>query len=243
MSVGLELAGMTTVGFCEIDHACQRVLAKHWPDVPIYPDVRRLTGQQLEADGITDIAVLAAGYPCQGYSTSGERQGSNHDGDVRHEVVRLVEEVRPDWFIGENVVGHISLGLDEMLADLESLSYDTTALVLPACATDARHRRDRLFILAHSNGARGEAGIPEPEPGQERHTDFINNSRDRLARWSGRGEWAAEPDVGRVADGIPNRVDRIKQLGNAVTPQVVAMIGRVMWLISDSGTTGCNRVA
>jgi len=122
-SLGLERAGMETVAFCEIEEYPRRVLAKHWPDVPIYNDVRTLTKERLDSDGIGPIDLICGGYPCQPFSTAGKRRGAEDDRHLWPEVNRLISEYRPSWFIGENVAGHISMGLDQVLSDLEGQDY------------------------------------------------------------------------------------------------------------------------
>jgi DNA (cytosine-5)-methyltransferase 1 len=156
-SLGLERAGMTTVAFCEQDKFCQQVLAKHWPDVPCYPDIKELTGDQIERE-IGPIDVVCGGYPCQPFSVAGERRGEEDDRHLWPEMYRIVASVRPTWVIAENVAGHITMGLDEVLSDLEAEGYAVWPLVIPAVAVDARHRRDRLWIVANAKRERGPGG-------------------------------------------------------------------------------------
>jgi len=156
MSLAADWAGIETVAFCEIESYCQKVLRKHWPHIPIYDDVRQLTRERLEKDGVIDdeqtIDIVAGGYPCQPFSVAGKRRGKEDDRNLWPEMFRLVRELRPTWVVGENVAGHVSLGLDDALSDLESEGYKTRAFVIPACAVGAPHRRDRVFIVAYSEG-------------------------------------------------------------------------------------------
>lgn len=151
-SLGLErTGGFETVAFCEIEKFPRKILTKHWPDVPCFEDVRKLKG-----DDVGPIDVITGGYPCQPFSTSGKREGEKDDRHLWPEVGRLLDEIRPPWFIGENVAGHISMGLDSVLFDLEAKGYTARTFIIPACAVDAKHRRDRVWIVAHSgHGARG----------------------------------------------------------------------------------------
>lgn len=149
-SIGLEKAGFETVAFCEIEDYPRAVLRRHWPDIPIYRDVKQLTGEQLRADGIIPD-VIVGGYPCQPFSLAGVRRGEEDDRHLWPEVRRLVNEIRPTWCIFENVAGHITMGLDEVLSDLEAEGYATRPFVIPACGVDAPHRRDRVFVVAYSN--------------------------------------------------------------------------------------------
>ncbi|MGR3303778.1 MAG: DNA cytosine methyltransferase [Candidatus Scalindua sp.] len=150
-SLGLERAGFKTIAFCEIDSFCRKVLKKHWPDVVCYEDIRELNGDEIKAD------VITGGYPCQPFSHAGNRAGEADDRHLWPEMYRIIKVVRPRWVIAENVAGHISMGLDTVLSDLESEGYTCWTFVIPACAVDARHRRDRVWIIANSEFKR--AGI------------------------------------------------------------------------------------
>jgi DNA (cytosine-5)-methyltransferase 1 len=118
--------GWETVGFCEVDPFCRAVLRKHWPDVPIHPDVRELT-----ADAVGSVDIITGGYPCQPFSYAGERRGTDDDRHLWPEFARLIRELRPRWAVGENVAGHITMGLDAVLIDLEGLGYSWEAFVIP----------------------------------------------------------------------------------------------------------------
>lgn len=255
-SLGLERAGMETVAFCEYDDKCRQVLTKHWPDVPQYTDVRTLTGEQLEQDGITDIGLICGGYPCQPFSNAGKRKGAEDDRHLWPEFFRLIRKIQPNWVIAENVAGHINMGLDEVLSDLEGEGYTTQPFIIPACAINAPHRRDRVWIIAHSdkssepNGTidedkgRGKLGIVGDTKGvglegcgENQNAAYSAPSRkgetNHAFPSSELGIWETEPAVGRVANGVPGRVDRLKQLGNAVVPQIPEIIGRAIMEIED----------
>ena len=170
-SIGLEKAGFETVAFCEIEEYPRAVLKRHWPDIPIYGDVRELTGKQLRADGIIPD-VIVGGYPCPPYSLAGRRRGAEDDRHLWPEVRRLVNEIRPTWCIFENVAGHISMGLDEVLSDLEAEGYAARPFVIPACGVDAPHRRDRVWIVAYSNrndGGRERSTEPQGRDARLEH--------------------------------------------------------------------------
>lgn len=243
-ALGLQLAGgFTTAAFCELDPWCRRVLGKNFPGVPIFEDVKKLRGDEVGA-----VDLICGGYPCQPFSVAGERKGTEDDRHLWPEFMRLVAELRPRWVIGENVAGHISMGLDAVLSDLENAGYTCRAFVIPAIAVDARHRRDRVWVVANAGGRRcgGEKirQVQQPRRGKaERTSETVANTccsgrqKQHLAAkpdqpgYSAGGfnpvwrEWPAEPGVGRVADGVPYRVDRIKGLGNGVVPWEVMMIG------------------
>lgn len=259
-SLGLErTGGFETVAFCEIEDYPRRVLAKHWPNVPIYKDVKELTYEQLEADGLGGIDIIVGGYPCQPFSAAGQRRGEEDDRHLWPEVKRLMATVRPTWGVFENVAGHISMGLDEVLSDLADEGYAAWTCIIPACAVDAPHRRDRVWIMAHTRHAgflqRGQhvdggkvsdkqgrvrrdvlSGRPQREVlanpdsngRQRQRAERHSKGSPRLCGGKTRWEthtWSTEPAVGRVAYGIPRRVDRLRGLGNAVVPQIPEMIG------------------
>ena len=150
-SRGLErTGGFETAAFCEYAEWPRKVLAKHWPNVPIFEDVRTLKGSDIDGP----IDVICGGYPCQPFSMAGRRKGQEDDRHLWPEFNRLVAELRPTWVIGENVAGHISMGLDDVLSDLEGQGYACRTFVIPACATDAPHRRDRVWTVANASGRR-----------------------------------------------------------------------------------------
>lgn len=273
-SLGLErTGGFETVAFCEIEKYPRKVLAKHWPNVPIYKDVKELTYERLEADGLGGIDIIVGGYPCQPFSTAGQRRGEEDDRHLWPEVKRLMATVRPTWGVFENVAGHISMGLDEVLSDLADEGYAAWTCIIPACAVDAPHRRDRVWIMAHTRHAgflqrgqhvdggkvsdkqgrvrrdvlsgreQGKVLADASSGGLQGRSEARNNSSDRPKprneqfeglrgvyepRTSGQARWLSEPNVGRVAYGVPNRVDRLKALGNAVVPQIPEIIGRAI---------------
>jgi len=137
-----------TVAFCEIDPFCQKVLKKHWPDVPIFDDITRLRG-----DDIGTADIITGGFPCQPFSCAGKRRGKEDDRFLWPEMLRVISEARPAWVIGENVAGFIGMGLDDCVSDLENQGYEVQAFVIPACAVNAPHRRDRVWIVGHSEGS------------------------------------------------------------------------------------------
>jgi len=275
-SLGLKRAGMETIGFCEIDPFCRKVLAKHWPDVTVHTDIRRLDGKDYKGRA----EIICGGFPCQPFSQAGKRRGTEDDRHLWPEMLRIISEVRPTWVIGENVIGIVKMELDSILSDLEGEGYQTRAFIIPACGIDAPHKRDRVWIIAHAN-SEGESDGPinegprprqlelmaDPNSGfstvtqqavQAGRATIISSSKDvayseseRVQRLWSSGEqkphtyggqklslcgserprpayWEAEPGMGRVVDGIPNRVDRIKGLGNAVVPMVVEVIGNAI---------------
>ena len=304
LDLAAEMAGFCTVGQCEWADYPTKVLEKHWPDVPRWRDIRTLTGESFyEKTGLRTVDVISGGFPCQPFSVAGKRRGKEDDRYLWPEMLRVISELRPAWVVGENVAGIVNMALDQVCADLENEGYAVQAFIIPACAVDAPHRRDRCAIigcraleekynrerrransLENSDCVRfREPGVLSQQPGRTKlerngedvaHSESIRLQRERT-RWEqiggtrpekaqperrcdvlsdtdnrgrslwrdgelpaveetgtsradhgGRtpeyvtGEWwPAEPNVGRVANGVPSRVDRLKCLGNAVVPQ------------------------
>ena len=154
--------GWQTIGFAEIDEFASKVLAKHWTGVPNYGDIRSVP------DGIR-ADILTAGFPCQPYSCAGKQLGAEDDRAIWPLVIEVVRRVKPRWCVFENVPGIIGLALDGVLSDLEAEGYEVGTLVLPACAVNAPHRRDRVWIVAHDS--RTGAGMEAYRSrGQERES-------------------------------------------------------------------------
>lgn len=221
-SLAARWMGWETVGFAEIDPFCCRVLKKHWPEVPNYGDIAAVpTG--LRAD------IITAGLPCQPYSCAGKRLGAADDRALWPLAFRVIAGIRPAWIVLENVAGFIEMALSGVLADLESEGYETQAIVLPACAVNAPHRRDRVWVIAHDAGriavpdasrigerkpaneadALANGGQARVESGERREpfSDAHRQPTGRVAeprrqRHSGR----AEPRVGGIADWVSARV-------------------------------------
>ena len=229
-ALGFEWAGLSRpVLFCDIEPWSRKVLRKHWPDVPIAEDVKELAS---DPDGLipdTDPrrTILTAGYPCQSFSLAGKRRGTEDDRHIWPYIFSIIQARRPAFCVFENVYGHVTLGLDQVLFDLEGEGYATRPFIVPACATDAPHRRDRLWIIARNVANSDSAGLQ----GRENAGDTSQSRAQRdeqSARCSQRPDgqnWLPEPPVGRVANGIPRRVDRLRGLGNAIVPQIAQRIG------------------
>jgi DNA (cytosine-5)-methyltransferase 1 len=144
-----------TVAFCEIEEYPQKVLKKNFPNVPIYNDITELVNnestrpiwgegrwQEIECD------ILTGGYPCQPFSQAGKRKGEKDDRHLWPFMLEIIKQKRPKFIVAENVAGHITLGLDNVLFDLESEGYSARAVVLPASSVNAHHRRDRVWVIA-----------------------------------------------------------------------------------------------
>ena len=269
-SLGLERAGFETVAFCEIEPYCQKVLAKHWPKVPIYDDIKQVTANRLFRDGIRPD-VITGGFPCQDLSAAGKQAGIDGErSGLWAELARLIGELQPRYAIMENVTNLISgdsgRWFGRVLGDLAQVGYDAEWHCIPASAIGAHHHRDRVWILAHPSQRERQPGAEEqgvlralPQDGaidsdfggrSEAHAGLLANSDSKrgCGRDSGRKNagdagkspiltrddirrvepWDAEPSVGRVANGVPQRSHRLKALGNAVVPQIPELIGHAI---------------
>jgi len=350
-ALGFEWAELSRpVLFCDIEPWSRKVLRKHWPDVPIAEDVKELAN---DPDGlIPECDIITAGYPCQPFSVAGDRRGTEDDRHIWPEIFTIIKRKRPSFCVFENVYGHISMGIDEVLSDLEGAEYSTRAFVVPAVACDAPHRRDRVWIIArnvgntqyngspspalqrsseeasnnntqgqikasqsegasqsrnsegmeastradnvgntfssrqqrinrrqseqefkngckdvantkslHSNGSTEhsqQGQRQEPQPRDSSSANIVanpssqrlqgsqrlrkNKTKDRKRGEGANGSaaqcsddarrkanlWLPEPPVGRVAHGIPRRVDRLRGLGNAIVPQIAQRIGETI---------------
>ena len=249
-SLGLEATGgFETVAFCDYDSYCQKILRKHWPWVTIYDDIKELNHEKLNSNGHTKIDIVTGGYPCQPFSVAGRQQGEKDPRHVWPEYFRLIKELRPTWVIGENVSGHVKLGLDTVLENLESEGYSARTFSISASSIGANHQRERIWIVANSGCSWGsgsefqrknENEIKKENANQfERsssssQSNMVYSDSERLEKWESIGEnfsqeyqtligadwWSIEPDVGRVANGVPKRVDRLTSLGNSLVPHL-----------------------
>ena len=336
-ALGFEWAGLSNpVLFCEIDPWCRKVLQKHWPDVPVHNDVKELASDSARL--VPHCDILTAGYPCQPFSVAGQQRGAEDDRHIWPEIFTIVQAKRPAFCVFENVSGHISLGLDQVLSDLEDKAgYAVQTFCVGAVSVNAPHRRQRIWIIANADNSRqsassrrgencgnksrhntgrlrqnvgdtsddgwhrgstqaGREGAQDftkqpqfsvrSEPsrpsedvadshgeGLQRHLEQQTKSADTFvgcgedvsdtnneglqgrlsgrqgAEWQGehgharcsgtahrqpaKDWWAVEPPVGRVAHGIPGRVDRLKGLGNAIVPQIAMHIGLTIKAVRD----------
>ena len=287
-SLGLDRAGgFETVAFCEIEPFPRKVLAKHWPEVPCYEDVTKLTGDILRRDGIS-VDVITGGFPCQDISVAGKQAGIGEGtrSGLWSEIVRLIGELSPRYVIVENVAALLSGPSEQrggwfgsILGDLAECGYDAEWENIPAAAMGAPHRRERVWIIAYpsiSNGAfteadtehsnsnstgsyRAQKHIKRSAKQRNEQECFAGSMGEVLAHTSSLGQqgqgkpfkpigsapyanrqasvlrpmrerraWLPEPKVGRVVNGVPPAVDRLKGLGNAVVPQIPELIGRAI---------------
>jgi DNA-cytosine methyltransferase len=160
-ALGFEWAELSyPILFCDIEPWSRKVLKKHWPHVPICEDVKEIANEPDEfISGHIDI--LTAGYPCQPFSLAGKRRGEEDDRHIWPYIFSIIQKKRPSWTVFENVYGHITMGLDTVLTDLESEGYATRTFIIPACAVGAPHKRDRLWIISHTDRRVGDVSDSE----------------------------------------------------------------------------------
>lgn len=147
-------AGGNILAFCEIDTYCQKVLRKHWPDVPIFTDVREINREVIRNAGISKtVDIVYGGFPCQPFSVAGNKKGKNDTRYLWPEFSRVVRDFRPRWVVGENVPGILSIAADTVCADLEREGYEVGIFDYEAASVGAKHRRERIFFVAHAGRA------------------------------------------------------------------------------------------
>ena len=355
-SYGLKKLGFKTVAFCEMDKYCKLVLQKHWKGVKIYNDVKEITKERLEADGIPSPDIITGGFPCQPFSVAGKQKGTSDNRHLWPEMFRIIKALKPRFVIGENVPGIVNIQdgvvFEAVCTDLESEGYEVQPFNIPAAAVGAPHQRKRIWIVAvrsdvvntfgnderreisrsneeerriqeeyrteHSSSrlTSGTSSIRQSNNGYEdvansrrtlrqgtsireknenetrkedanqhqrssspSESDVANanarlsngeneetqtrrdasNSSEKLAntnserlegqrkgsgqfsqkffatdsskgqqRTMDQGWWSVEPNVGRVANGVPGRVHRLKALGNSIVPKIAEEIGRAI---------------
>ena len=232
-SLGLERTGhFETAAFCEIEPFPRRVLKKHWPEVPCYEDVRDLTAARLAADGIA-VDVICGGFPCQDLSLAGKKRGMGAEtrSGLWSEIARLIGEIGPKLVIVENVPNLLAGPSEQrggwfgrVLGDLAALGYDAEWHSIPASYAGCRQLRDRVWVVAYPKrySVQGRAPIWEAWKSQSRE--------EQLARLVQPAAW---PTVSGSRDrgtghGVPDGTHRNKAIGNAVSPQVVELLGRAV---------------
>ena len=252
-SLAARWAGIDTVAFCEKETYCQKVLKKNFPSIPVFPDICELKGDDINGT----IDIITGGFPCQPFSIAGRKKGTQDDRDLWPQMLRVIQEFKPTWVVGENVANFVNMAFRRTKTDLESEGYEVQPFIIPACGLGASHKRDRVWIVAHAdNGFRngknqelctrretsnsGSSGsrtddAPNTKSIRQQRGDLSDHPRNKSTNQQigdqGRGEveqhlrqWQSEPSVGRVANGVSHRVDRIKGLGNAIVPQVAYQI-------------------
>lgn len=216
-----------TIGFCEIDPFCSQVLQKNFKNITNFGDIK---GMPLWNEGVVDI--ITAGIPCQPFSVAGKRKGREDERHLYPYVSRVILAAKPKWVIIENVVGIVEMELDNILDDLENQNYTARSFIIPACASNAPHRRDRIWIIANLNGERCDDGFSDRkirhiQENIERNMASIQQEWEELKpkswkTYTARDWFHDNSRVWREGNGISTRVDRdrLKALGNSIVPQV-----------------------
>jgi DNA (cytosine-5)-methyltransferase 1 len=259
--LGFEREGYEVRWQVEIDEYCQKVLAKHWPHVPRYDDVRDCGLHNLEP-----VDVITGGFPCQDLSVAGNQEGLDGERSALWwDYHRIISELRPRFAVVENVPNLFNRGIDRVCGSLAEIGYDAEWHVISAADMGAPHLRKRAWLctwpMAHTScplleeridiggeDKRWSHGQPT-RPGQTMADSDNQGSQGRLQggqntewqselghsgrsssahRQPGKDFWATEPELGRVAYGVPDRVDRLKGLGNAIVPQIAQQIARTL---------------
>jgi len=252
LDLGLERAGWQCRWQVEIDPFCQKILSKHWPNIPKFTDVR-----QIKDDDLEYVDLICGGFPCQPVSVAGKRKGQTDERWLWPEFSKIIRMVRPRFILVENVPGLLSVNrgtaMGEILGDLATGGYDAEWNRVSASSLGAPHLRERIFIVGWNTDAvrckgidRQKQAIQKKDTDTERVYQNVADSRgnrlalnrqsrngsekhifrERISSDDGGQFWEVEPDVGRVADGVSARVDRLRCLGNAVVPQVAEWVGK-----------------
>ena len=202
------IGGYETVAFCEMDEFCQKVLKKHWPQVPIYDDVRTLDAARLGR-----IDIVTGGYPCQPFSQAGRRQGEEDERHLWPEMLRIIKSCQPRYVVAENVAGHVTMGLDQVLTDLEDQGYTTRPIIVPACAKNAPHRRDRVWIIGQLTTNTNDTGNRTSRSyiDQEQQTIEQGWKEQSLFEFSRHDEAMADSDKWQSRSGDESKSDETQQ--------------------------------
>ncbi len=233
-SLAGQWSGFETIQFVEKDSFCRKVLNKNFPNIPVHEDIKTFNFKE-------KVNLITGGFPCQPFSIAGKQKGRKDERYLWNEFYRIIKEAKPNWIIIENVSAIVPMELDNIIIDLERESYETMQFVLPACAANAPHRRDRLWIVANSYGERFNLR------GYHREERLLQDNANRYiekiqSEWtqfkpipweaySAKDWMQTNTGIVRNDDGVSTRVDRIKSLGNAIVPQVVYPIMKLIYQI------------
>lgn len=247
-ALAAKWAGFQTIGFCEIDPFCREVLRKNFPDVGISHNIERLRLGPIKDPFILDthdcidlkVTLITGGFPCQPFSQAGKKRGVNDERYLWPEMLRCIVEAQPNWCIIENVGGLVKRGLDTVIRELEDKDYTCWIHILPASLAKAPHRRDRVWIIAHNNsvGTNSRQCCWVERCLSENKDRYLAQIQQEWAQfipysWSTykARDWIKyNARVSRGDVRIPSKLDknRIKALGNAIVPQVVYPIMKMI---------------
>lgn len=227
LDLGLRRAGMSIRGQVESDPYCRQILDYHFPEAAKHDDVHTAVDWWIEQDR-PRVDLVAGGPPCQPVSLAGLGLGELDERWLWNQYFAIVDYLRPEWVLWENVPGLRTRGLDVVHANLEALGYRHTVGYASACSVGAPHVRLRLFGVAHSPRLRRREGRPWGPAGEAPVRRHIKTQGVGETATVGRaGHWAGEPGVGRLVDGPPDEL-ALRALGNAVAPQVGERIGQLI---------------
>ena len=217
LDLGFERAGFRVCWQVEIDTYARRVLQKNFPMASLYEDVCAFP--PLGAN--VNVDVLAAGFPCQDISLSGKGEGlEGEQSGLFFQVIRVARELRPRGIVLENVSTLCARGLGVVLGELASLGYDAEWHCIPAASVGALHIRDRVFVIGVLSDSDSERKQSREAKWKDAENAWKSSGREEF------GFWDIEPRLGRVADGVPNRIHRNRCLGNSVVPQVAELVAQ-----------------
>lgn len=236
-ALAAKWAEIETVAFVEIDKFCQKILKNNFNNIPIFDDIRDFDGKEFYG-----VDLITGGYPCQPFSVAGKRKGKNDSRHLWPEMLRIIKEAKPKYVISENVKGHITCGLDEVLNDLETAGYASETYCIPALSVGANHARERVYTISYpsSNGCDEGKISRSTESTDEycakREKENFSDERCR-SLWtelertgSPHWSWRTEPPAYRVDDGLPNRMERNKSIGNSIVPQIAYFLIRTIMI-------------
>jgi DNA (cytosine-5)-methyltransferase 1 len=224
IALAAKWAGIETVAFCEREPFCQKVLNKHWSDIPIFDDVRTLTKVELDKHNIKEIDLISGGFPCQPYSIAGKKQGSEDERALWDEMFRIIKEIKPRWVVCENVDNFTRMDdFEKANSNMESIGYQVESFIIPASAIGAPHKRNRVFMVGYSNGEsefQTDQTVSTFGSGRKTWESVAGKFRGKVSRtyWE-----ANKPPICGVDDGTARELDksRLIALGNAVVPQQI----------------------
>lgn len=229
---GFDLAaqwhGWENVFHCEWATFPRKVLKKNFPNSISYADITKTDFTKHKGE----IDIISGGFPCQPFSAAGKRKGTEDDRYLWEEMLRAIREIQPGYIVAENVRGltnwNKGMVFDKVQSDLEAEGFEVLPFLLPACAINAPHRRDRIWFVAHSIGRRRSRGELNQINGCNRREEIYREWENRKSY----SDWIeTATGICRTDDGLPNRVDRLKGLGNAIVPQMAYELFNVINLL------------
>ncbi len=216
-ALGFKWAGLSKpVLFCDIEPWCRKLLAQNFPNVPIADDVKEIANDPRRFIP-EPIGILTAGYPCQPFSAAGKRRGEEDPRHIFPHILRIVAQTRPTFTVFENVYGHISMGLDNVLHAMEGEGYTVKPFIVPASGVGARHKRDRIWILGYAE----HDGSSTSKIRGVNEEDARGASQGQIQTKQSSGASGREDDVnvadseGIIQNGIRGEANQVSDRGNS----------------------------